>query len=272
MNKLSIVQSIPKPILNFLAKNKFLRPISRKLYESIFSKTNRIVELPHLGENVIMDINPLYFKGFILGTHEPIVMNVLHQILKDDMFVIEIGSHIGYFSLYLSYKLKNKGKLILFECSPGVAKLLKRNIELNHFESFVKVEEIAVSDQDSTMDLFITENEEDATHSLIGGLAGNGKKIQIETTTLDNYFEKNKITQKVNLIKIDAEGAEGIILKGAKEIIRKYKPTLLIEMHTIEGSTYKLAEDLLHEYGYSYEVFDHEYQDIAYHILCKPKL
>jgi FkbM family methyltransferase len=270
MNKLKIVQNLPRPLLNFFAKNKFLRPLSRKLYESFFSKTNRIVELPHLGKNVLMDINPLYFKGFILGTHEPIVMNVLNTNLKSDMFAIEIGSHIGYFSLYLSNKLKNNGKLILFECSPGVAKLLKRNIELNHFDSFVKIEELAVSDQNSTMDLFITENEEGATHSLIGGLAGKEKKIQIQTTTLDNYFNTNNITKKVDFIKIDAEGAEGIILKGAEEVIKKDKPILLIEMHTIEGSTYKLAEELLKQYGYSYEVFDNEYEDIAYHILCKP--
>jgi len=270
MNKLKILQKIPKPILNFFAKNKFLRPISRKLYESFFSKTNRIVELPHLGKNVIMDINPLYFKGFILGTHEPNVMNVLNQTLKDDMFVIEIGSHIGYFSLYLSYKLKNKGKLILFECSPGVAKLLKRNLKLNNFDTFTKVEEMAVSDQNSTIDLYITDNEEGATHSLIGGLAGKGSKIEIQTITLDNYFIKNDINTKVDFIKIDAEGAEGLILRGAKDIIEKYKPLILIEMHTIDGSTYKLAEELLREYDYTFEIFDHEYEDIAYHILCKP--
>ena len=269
---LKIIQNIPKPILNFFAKNKFLRPISRKLYETFLSKTNRIVKLPHLGENVIMDINPNFFKGFILGTHEPNVMNVLKKHIKDDMFAIEIGSHIGYFSLFLSNRLKSKGKLVLFECSPGVCKLLKNNLELNRFDKFTKVEEMAVSDQNSTIDLYITDDEEAATHSLIGGLAGKGSKIEIQTITLDNYFITNKINTKVDFIKIDAEGAEGLILKGAKDIIDKDKPLILIEMHTIQGSTYKLAEELLSVYNYSYEILDHEYEEIAYHILCKPCL
>lgn len=267
---LKIIQSIPKPILNFFAKNKFLRPISRKLYETFLSKTNRVVKLPHLGENVIMDINPLFFKGFILGTHEPNVMNVLKKYIKNNMFAIEIGSHIGYFSLFLSNRLQSNGKLILFECSPGVCKLLKRNLELNGFDKFTKVEEMAVSDQNSTIDLYITDNEEDATHSLIGGLAGKGSKIEIQTISLDNYFKNNNISTKLDFIKIDAEGAEGLILKGAKDVIKNYKPLILIEMHTIDGSTYKLAEELLREYDYRFEIFDHEYEDIAYHILCKP--
>jgi FkbM family methyltransferase len=270
MDKLSLVQKIPKPILNFFAKTKFLKPFSRKIYEIVFPNNNRLVKLPHLGTNIVMDINPKYFKGFILGTHEPNVMKVLNQNLKENMFAIEIGSHIGYFSLYLCNRLKENGKLVLFECSPGVVKLLKRNIEINGFEKFVKIEESAVSDQNSTMDLYITDNSEGATHSIIGGLAGLGKKIEIQTLTLDEYFNLNKIERKLDFLKIDAEGAEGLILKGAKEVIMKYRPTILIEMHTIDGSTYKLAEELLSEFNYSFEVFDHEYEDIAYHILCLP--
>ncbi len=62
--------------------------------------------------------------------------------------------------------------------------------------------------------------------------AGETKKIDVKTTTIDNFVEKNKI-RKIDILKIDTEGSELFVLLGAKNTLLKLRPIILFEAHPI---------------------------------------
>ena len=116
----------------------------------------------------------------------------------------------------------------------------------------------------------MTGNPLEAADSLVGGLADLDKAEIVKCVSLDDFLLPQGLS-RLDFILIDVEGAEGLVLKGANSILRSFRPVVLVEMHTLKGSTYKAAEDLLKSLGYVLEPIDREHGKIAYHVLCTPQ-
>ena len=149
------------------------------------------------------------------------------DVKKNDI-VFDVGAHIGFFS----YFALNKGAKIIyaFEPNPYVFEILKKHAKL--WSDKIKPFEIAIYSSDGFHDLSIP-------HPLAGGSTLRdidcSQKVRVKTTTLDNFVKKHKI-ERVDFIKIDAEGAEREIIKGAKKTIKKFKPRMAI-------AAYHLSDD-----------------------------
>jgi FkbM family methyltransferase len=188
---------------------------------------------------------------------------------KENDTVIDIGAHLGRYALIGAKKVGNKGKVITIEANPLVFEKLKKNLELNKVTNTIALN-YAVFSEKTKINLFVREEDSTNTeYSLRNTVMVDREKLMIEKAkdaervvevnadTLDNILDSNSIKQEsVNWIKIDVEGAEFEVLKGAINTLSKSKDiALLIEIHNIEnGKTlYEPIMNLLNNYNFKKE-------------------
>ena len=167
------------------------------------------------------------------GRYEPATTQLFHDALKPGMVVIDIGAHVGYYTLLAAKLVGPTGQIYAFEPEPGNHATLEKNIELNNYGNIVATQ-MAVSDQKANATMYLT-SLDSGRHSLFQhGLPKQGT-TQIETTTLD-YFLESQGWPQVDLMKVDVEGAEVAVLDGMTQLLAKspqlkliieFNPTLL---------------------------------------------
>ena len=145
--------------------------------------------------------------------------------------IIDIGANLGYYTVILGKLLKSSDKVIAFEANPQIIEMLNKNIAINDLQEVIKVFNCALSDiNDQKLKLYIPQKAGSSAAS-INKLHPDETNNSIEITTqrLDDVTQIRDL-ESISLIKIDVEGAELYVIKGALETIREYKPVLLIEL------------------------------------------
>jgi FkbM family methyltransferase len=192
---------------------------------------------------------------------------------KSGGIVVDVGAHYGRYTLIAAKRIGPKGKVIAIEADPKNFDMLNKNIKLNELskENVIALN-YAASSIKSTVKLSIPDKKPGQTiySSIISNRAPTEKFIEVNANTLDNLLQENKIpVEQVNWIKIDVEGAELEVLKGANDIFSKSKDiSLLIEIHNIEnGKTlYEPIMDLLNNYNFKKE-FEKVYESGERHLI-----
>ena len=153
---------------------------------------------------------------------------MLIEYLKEGMTFIDIGAHIGYFSLLASDIVGSQGQVHSFEPTSSIFSVLKenaqsrKNIVVNNTAVFSRTMELEFKNFGLRYSAFNSF----ATPKL--NKIAKYENIKVNAITLDEYVEKNKITP--NFVKIDAENAEFDILKGMEKTINRYMPIISLEV------------------------------------------
>lgn len=158
----------------------------------------------------------------------------------DGKALLDIGGHTGLFALLISQSFS---KIVAFEPAQDTYKLLSRNIALNPQLDFIP-EQMGVSDREDDLEFIVT-----------GQNSGMNKIAKTETekfetsyiikcTTLDSFVSKSPELPGVSCIKIDTEGHELEILRGAKKTIESNKDIIIL----YENSSYAEIQTLLKSY------------------------
>jgi FkbM family methyltransferase len=145
--------------------------------------------------------------------------------------IIDIGANLGYYSVILGKLLKSSDKLIAFEANPQIIEMLNKNIAINDLQEDIKIFNCALSDiNDQKLKLYIPLKAGSSAASL-NKLHPDDTNNSIEITTqrLDGITLIRDL-ESISLIKIDVEGAELNVIKGAFETIREHKPVLFVEL------------------------------------------
>lgn len=154
------------------------------------------------------------------------------EVAKGDV-VIDCGANIGLFTLFAGYK--HASRVISFEPVNYSRDILKKNIEINGFkETVFTIEKFGLSNAKDSVQ--ITINDENIGSNSIIEDSSNQETEWIDVIRLDDYIKDNNI-EKVDFIKADIEGAERLMLEGATETLKKFKPKLSI-------CTYHLPDDV----------------------------
>ena len=184
------------------------------------------------------------YMFFCRGNNEDFIFMTGHEDellphFKSDSgdIVVDVGSHIGHHTLIAAKRVGPKGKVIAIEADPKNFEILNKNIELNKLNDNVVTMNNAASSKEEKIKLFTPEKDAGQTifNTIISTrVTHNEKFIEVNANTLDNLLNENGISVKeVNWIKIDVEGAELEVLKGAHNILSKSKDiSLLIEIHS----------------------------------------
>ncbi len=148
-------------------------------------------------------------------------------------FVLDIGGHKGQYAVLLGSLVGDGGQVVSFEPDEAAREVLLRNLALNSLEKRVKIEEIAFSDSDGTHSFFSRGG--DSMSSLArSGLRKNAAALDVAeqsvtTMRLDDYLTRNNLGFP-RWIKLDTEGAEINILRGAREVL-KSGAVIVCELH-----------------------------------------
>jgi FkbM family methyltransferase len=177
------------------------------------------------------------------------------SMIKEGATVIDIGANIGLWALGAARRTGPKGVVHAFEPVPRNYEKLVRNLNLNQI-SCVKAHKTGLSDVAGEALIYDTSNGNSGGASL-AQRTGVDKPITINLMTLDRFCEEQNI-QKVDLIKIDVEGAEILVLRGARNLLmREDAPAIFFEVsETLSAhfnSSSRTIKTLLKECGY--EIF-----------------
>ena len=158
---------------------------------------------------------------------------------------IDVGANIGKYSVMVGKQLKSIGQVISIEASEEIFEILKKNIEINNLKNVTPIN-LAVSDIKGTAEFYLASKDLGTAHSLLE-IKHQSKKIEVKQNTLDNIINDLKI-KKVDLIKIDVEGVEPNVLKGAYNILKRDKPKIIFE--SLDKKCFEKCEKILKKIGY----------------------
>jgi FkbM family methyltransferase len=159
--------------------------------------------------------------------YEPNTQAFIRQFLRAGMVAFDVGAHHGFYTLLMARCVGPQGLVVAFEPSPIERRKLVWHLWLNRLP-WVRVEPYALADREGIMDFFLTKD--NSANSLsppeISPIVG---KVTVPVTTLDTFCERAGI-KRVNLIKVDVEGAELLVLKGAQRILTEMRPIIVMEV------------------------------------------
>jgi len=193
--------------------------------------------------------------GCWLGTYESEKQSALKQFVKTGMTVFDIGANAGFYTLAFSRLVGVEGQVWVFEPSAENAEYLLRHISLNQLHN-VNLIQAAVSDKIGIIGFQIT-----GCHAT-GHIVDTGP-YRVPTVSLDGLMAENVIPVP-DVIKMDVEGAEFLVLNGARTLLNNNKTILFVALH---GENQKQrCLDLLFSLAYRIFLLDGtEIKDAALH-------
>jgi len=226
--------------------NKFSRHLHYKGVVHVPLENNRSFKMKSYGHSIE---NRLYWYGK-LG-HEPETFIPWLRAASSANVVLDIGANTALYSLGAAGQNSNV-KVFAFEPLPRVAALARTNVELNSgFD--ITICQNAVSDESGQATLHDPGGDQPASASLRSDfLGGEQDAVTVEAVRIDDFVRKQNL-ESVDLIKLDVEGIEELALRGMRETIERFKPTLFIEV--LDGRP-ELMKELLFLVELGYEVGD----------------
>jgi len=188
----------------------------------------RFLEVQTLGDIRIRLINPLEYHQRVLlfgVPYEPEVTCFLTGVLKPGMVFIDVGANLGYYTLLGAKRVGPHGQVHSFEPAPLQFRHLTLNVETNQIANVV-LNNCAVADRVGETQLFMSDGWNQGTHSL-GMAQGNMRECRVKCTSLDEYVAEAGLCH-VDVVKIDVEGAELLVCRGASRTLTLLKPPVIV--------------------------------------------
>jgi FkbM family methyltransferase len=241
-----IIFSAINKITNCLSKKSFCNPsktycnallawkipgiafLSRFIYRSIKPKGIILIECEENKLYVNAKDEGVVPSLLFCGFYEKTQTELWKKIIKPGMVVVDIGANFGYYTLIAAKLIKNRGKVYAFEPEPHNYRILVKNIKLNNYTSIIPTRE-AVSNKRGKIKLFTDENNLGKHSFLENNVLEKTGFIEVETLSLDNFFREMAQDNTVDVIKIDTEGAEGLIIHGARRILKSKDIKIIME-------------------------------------------
>ena len=210
-----------------LAKRIYLntpyKPL-RSIYYRIFCAMvrNRVVQSSIDGINYKLDLGEVIDLGVYLNRYEPDVTAAIEKLCRPGFTVLDIGANIGAHALRLSMIIGEFGKVYAFEPTNYAYQKLVYNISLNQFKNIIPIQ-IVLSDKNLLRQ---------SIH-FRSSWPTNGNPVEQESivdfTKLDDWCKRENL-EHVDLIKLDVDGNEYSIIKGAESLLTSQHPLILMEV------------------------------------------
>jgi FkbM family methyltransferase len=155
------------------------------------------------------------------GSYEQAEIDAWLQVIQPGDHVVDVGANIGVFTVLSAQRVGTAGVVTAFEPEPGNIARLRSNISANGLEN-VEVREACVGDTDGSVTLYVQDGQS-GSHSVVR--PDGATPLTVDVVRLDSAIS----TRPVSALKIDVEGFEAAVLRGASGIIRTDRPAILLE-------------------------------------------
>lgn len=152
----------------------------------------------------------------------------LKKNLKPGMVFVDVGANIGYFTLLAARLVGERGKVYAFEPAPDTFALLVKSIELNHYQNIVPIQK-AVSNQAGQTLVYQEQATSGGTSLASNNLQELAGSVPVETITLNQFFTNGASGTRVDILKMDIQGAEALAMEGATDLLAQDHLQILIE-------------------------------------------
>lgn len=202
------------------------------------------------GGRIWVDLRSTIGQGlYVTGDFDPNAIRPAIDALPEGGVFLDIGANIGYYSVLAARKVGPRGRVFSFEMDPRPLRCLRRTIRSERLDG-IQIVEAAVSDVDGVAHF---EQAAESGHNRIGGTTEGARSVR--SVRLDSWVE-NAGLDRVDVIKIDVEGAERLVLEGARRTLERFRPVIVCESSELAR---KFTHDpgavvgLLTEAGYATE-------------------
>ena len=236
-------------VITLILKRIFVEYIPLKVM-FIFSKGGKIIKKVQ-GSKMILDLNDIGISRelAIYGVHEKNSTGEVKKIITQGMRILEVGANIGYYALLETSLAGSDGHLYAMEPSPYNFDLLTNNLKLNGLKNY-DLYKVAAGSQEGKAKFLLSGRSNLSTFIEREDLTG--EEVDVEVVKLDNFLQG----KKVDFIRMDVEGYELEILKGAEMSLSSgNKPKyFFIEVHSEllhkKNSSAREVLEFLGKYGY----------------------
>jgi FkbM family methyltransferase len=181
--------------------------------------------------------------------------------LKPGMTVIDVGANAGVYTFSAATRVGSGGKVIAIEPFPACVSYLKETCRVNEFD-WVKVYGAAASDRAGQIRLSVCGASELNEVIAEDVAVEPGQAVEVACLTLDSLIDTEQLTA-VDFLKLDAEGHEINVLRGAQRLLAEFSPVILYEnIAGAQGSNVEVAQFLI-EHGYQLNVYQPYLQQLT---------
>lgn len=197
---------------------------------------------------------------YVFGSYELPTIKFMRSVLKPGSVCLDVGAQMGYLSLAMATAAGGATTVHSFEPEDRNAERFLENVLLNSLTN-VHLHRTAVSNVNGVLKLYLSSDRNAGTHSTVFVESNVSTEfIEIPSTTLDDFVQGANIP-KVDLIKIDVEGAEIDVIKGAVNVLLHHKPVIILELsdhlQNARGFSCKDFKMFMAERGYvAHEIAD----------------
>jgi FkbM family methyltransferase len=170
--------------------------------------------------------------GIVGGYYEREELDLFERVAAASRTVIDVGGNIGIYACAGGRSLPTGGRLISFEPVPRNVEYLRRNLAQNEQRATVSVEPVAVGDADGEVTIHLA-GSSSMGHSVSVKTAETpsgsvSDSVDVPVRAIDSYVAEHGI-ERVDVIKIDVEGFDLAVLRGARQTLGEHGPTLFVE-------------------------------------------
>lgn len=221
-------------LFRLIFKFRFLRKYYYGIYSRIFKPLNLFK-----GLNIITKYdNDLKIKLsldewiqqqiYFLDYFDKNGIEFLRKNLRKDSVFFDIGANIGCYSLIAAKLTRDEGKVFSFEPVKNISNRLNYNMKLNNFKNVV-IEKKAVFNKSEKLKLFVSGAENQGMSSIFHHDTESGNTEIVDAVILDDYVKSIDL-KRLDIIKIDIEGAEYFAIEGMKNTLKSFKPIIIMEI------------------------------------------
>jgi FkbM family methyltransferase len=160
---------------------------------------------------------------------QPYVWEALSSSLREGGVVLDVGAHIGYFTLKSAMRVGEHGRVVAFEPNPRTMETLRANVAANHAAN-VTIVPVACTDSETTLKFYDAAPRHNSGASSLShaNVGRQSHELTVRGRPIDEVLRELGI-QRVDAMKVDVEGAELWARRGAQETLRRFHPKIVIE-------------------------------------------
>jgi FkbM family methyltransferase len=217
---------------------------------------NRLNDLNHLNRDLRLVIDPAdQGIGRLIrrGSYELNEQDFVDRTVSAGQVVIDVGAHVGLYTMQLAALVGPTGCVYAFEPCRESAECLDRGIRANQFDDRVRVACVAVAASHGSQQLIVAPRDPGAAFlQMTKEPAPEGSDVRtVEVIALDAF----PLRRPVSFLRMDVEGAEGLVLAGAMRLLAEDRPIVLVELHlnrlvAVSGSTVAALLERMRGIGY----------------------